>query len=79
MVTVKPFKGYLANRSLAQRLISPPYDVINSSEARKIAHGNPYSFLHVKKPEIDLPLETDPYSDIVYKTGRLNLQSFISR
>lgn len=79
MVVLKPFQGYLANRALAQQLISPPYDVMNSKEARIMAAGNPYSFLHVKKPEIDLPEGTDLYSDIVYQTGRANLQSFIQK
>ena len=40
MVTVKPFRGYLANINLAQKLIAPPYDVINTAEARKMATGN---------------------------------------
>jgi uncharacterized protein (DUF1015 family) len=62
MVLIKPFKGFLANKQIAHKLISPPYDVINSLEARKLAEGNPYSFLHVKKPEINLSLATDPYS-----------------
>ena len=66
MVTVRPFKGYLANVKLAKALISPPYDVINSVEARKMAHGNQYSFLNVNKPEITLPEDTDPYADVVY-------------
>ena len=79
MVTVKPFKGYLANVKLAQKLIAPPYDVINTVEARLMAAGNPYSFLNVNKPEITLPEETDPYSPIVYETGRQNLQDFISK
>ena len=59
--------------------MSPPYDVINSKEARILASGNPTSFLHVKKPEIDLPEDTDPYADIVYQTGRQNLNNFISQ
>ena len=42
-----------------------------------MAFGNPYSFLHVNKPEIDLPEDTDPYSDLVYNTGKKNLTSFI--
>jgi uncharacterized protein (DUF1015 family) len=77
MVVIKPFKGYLANKAHASRLIAPPYDVINSKEARKMAFGNEYSFLHVNKPEIDLPADTDPYAEIVYETGRNNLASFI--
>jgi len=66
MVTVRPFKGYLANVKLAQKLISPPYDVINTVEARQMASGNPYSFLNVNKPEITLPEATNPYDDVVY-------------
>ena len=79
MVTVKPFRGYLANINLAQKLIAPPYDVINTAEARKMAEGNQYSFLNVNKPEITLPMDTDPYAQIVYETGRKNLQDFISK
>jgi uncharacterized protein (DUF1015 family) len=78
MVVLRPFKGFLANKTIASKLISPPYDVINTGEARMMAQGNSYSFLHVKKPEIDLPEDTDPYSDIVYQTGRRNLLKFIS-
>ena len=73
MVTVKPFKGFVANARLAQQLIAPPYDVINTKEARLMAEGNKYSFLRVNKPEIELPVEQDPYADIVYQTGRDNL------
>ena len=57
MVSIRPFRGFLANKQLAQRIIAPPYDVIDSKEARKMAEGNPISFLHVNKPEIDLPLD----------------------
>ncbi len=77
MVKVRPFKAYLANRQHLSKIICPPYDVISSEEAREIAKGNQYSFLHVKKPEIDLPPETDHYSDIVYQTGRKNLLNFL--
>ena len=73
MVTVKPFKGYIANARLAQKLISPPYDVINTAEARVMAEGNKYSFLRVNKPEIELPVDQDPYADVVYQKGRDNL------
>jgi uncharacterized protein (DUF1015 family) len=51
---------------------------LNSDEARQLATGNPDSFLHVIKPEIDLPPETDPYSEQVYATGAENLQSLIA-
>lgn len=77
MVKVRPFKAFLANKKIASKVICPPYDVISSEEARVLASGNQCSFLHVKKPEIDLPPETDYYSDIVYQTGRKNLLKFI--
>lgn len=78
MVKVATIQGYLPAVPLAQRLIAPPYDVLDTEEAKVMATGNPQSFLHVNKPEIDLPAETDPYADIVYETGRINLQAFIT-
>jgi uncharacterized protein (DUF1015 family) len=77
MAIVKPFRGYRPVKDLADRIASRPYDVLNSDEARKEAEGNPYSFLHVTKPEIDLPPDTDHYADIVYKTGKKNLLRLI--
>ena len=58
MVKVRPFKAFLANRQLAPKIIAPEYDVISSKEARVMAKDNPMSFLHVNKPEIDLPEDT---------------------
>lgn len=58
-------------------MASRPYDVLNSQEARKEATGNPDSFLHVVKPEIDLPPGTDPYSQAVYEKGRDNFKNLI--
>ena len=78
MVKIKAFRGYVALQSLADKLIAPPYDVLDTTEARLMAAGNPHSFLHCNKPEIDLPEDTDLYSDIVYETGRANLKSFIA-
>ena len=77
MVNLKPFRGFLANTNLAKKLIAPPYDVLNSKEARKMAEGNEYSFLHVNKPEIDLKEDIDLYSKEVYQKGRDNLDKFI--
>jgi len=57
---------------MEEKIASPPYDVLNSEEARKMAAGNPCSFLHVIKPEIDLPEGIDLYSDKVYATARAN-------
>ena len=54
MSSVKPFRAYRPRPDLARQVASFPYDVISSDEARALAAGNPYSFLHVGKPEIDL-------------------------
>ncbi|MBD3165666.1 DUF1015 family protein [bacterium] len=77
MSIVRPFKGLRPKKDLAATVASPPYDVLNSEEAREMAKGNPISFLHINKPEIDLPPETDPYDDAVYQQGRTNLERFI--
>ena len=77
MSKVKPFRAYRPPRNLAEKIASPPYDVINSDEAREMAKGNPYSFLHVAKPEIDLPREINLYDDSVYSKGAENLRLFI--
>ena len=58
-------------------MASRPYDVLNSKEAREEVKGNPWSFLHVVKPEVDLPEGCDLYSDLVYQKGRENLQKLI--
>ena len=62
MVKVRPFKGFLPSKQLFKKIVAPEYDVISTDEARNMAYGNDYSFLHVNKPEIDLPRDTDPYS-----------------
>jgi uncharacterized protein (DUF1015 family) len=77
MAIVKPFKGFRPVTNLVHLIASRPYDVINSDEARLEASGNPNSFLHVVKPEIDLPEETDHYAAIVYETGKKNLENLI--
>lgn len=63
---------------LAARVCELPYDVMSSEEARQIAAGNPLSFLHVSKPEIDLPAQTDPYDARVYAKGKENFSKLIS-
>lgn len=78
MATVKPFRGYRPD-GRAEQVACPPYDVINSREAREMARGNPLSFLHVEKPEIDLPESVDLYDEQVYAKGRENLDKFIER
>jgi uncharacterized protein (DUF1015 family) len=76
---VKPFRGLRPRPDLATRIPSQPYDVLSSSEARRLAADDPYSFLRVVKPEIDLDPEIDPYDDRVYIRGRENLRSMIDR
>lgn len=79
MITVKPLRGLCPQDQLAAKVAAPPYDVISTEEAREMAKSNPFSFLHVNKPEIDLPVGTDLYSDAVYTKGRENLQAFIDQ
>ncbi len=78
MARVEPFRGLRPRRDLADKIAAPPYDVLNSEEARAMAGDNPYSFLHIGKPEIDLPPGTDLYSDAVYAKGRENFRRFIA-
>jgi len=77
MATVKPFAALRPEPKLAARICELPYDVMSSDEAREIAAGNPLSFLHVSKPEIDLPPATDVYAPEVYAKGRENFQKLI--
>ena len=77
MAMVKPFAAVRPRPELAPRICELPYDVMSSDEARAIAAGNPLSFLHVSKPEIDLPPETDVHAPEVYARGRDNFQKLI--
>jgi len=78
VLDVRPFRGIRPKPELADRIASPPYDVVNSQEAREMAAGNPLSFLHVVKPEIDLDPAIDLYDDRVYAAGARNLQNLVS-
>jgi uncharacterized protein (DUF1015 family) len=78
MADLRPFAAFRPRPDLAARVASPPYDVVSSSEARGLAEGNPFSFLHVARPEIDLPESVDEHDDVVYAKGRENLEAFIS-
>src|SRR5688572_5906135 len=78
MATIKPFAALRPKPELAGQICELPYDVMSSAEAREIAQGNPLSFLHVSKPEIDLPPTTDIYDAAVYAKGRENFQKLIS-
>jgi uncharacterized protein (DUF1015 family) len=79
MAVVLPFRALRPQPQLAGQVASLPYDVLNTQEARQAANGNPNSFLHITKSEIDLPDETNPYDNSVYETARTNLSAFISR
>lgn len=78
MSVVKPFRAYRPTPDLAPRVASFPYDVLSSQEARALAEGNPCSFLHVCKPEIDLDPSVPLYDDSVYAMGAANLRRFIA-
>lgn len=79
MATIKPFAALRPKPELAAQICELPYDVMSSDEARVLAAGNPLSFLHVSKPEIDLPPDTDIYSDAVYAKGRENFERLIAQ
>lgn len=78
MAILKPFRGIRPVKEKAALIASRPYDVLNRKEARAEAAGNPYSFLHVVKPEIDLPESVDEHSPLVYKTGKENFDRLLS-
>ena len=74
---VTPIRGLRPSPERAEEVVAPPYDVLNTAEARVRAEGRPNSFLHISKPEIDLPEGTDPYDPSVYAKGAENLQRLI--
>ncbi len=77
MVVVRAFKGLRPRKDVADKVASPPYDVLDSDEARELVKTNPMSFLRVVKPEVDLDKDIDLYSDEVYQQGASNLQALI--
>ena len=79
MITIHPFKALRPEAQHAKQVASRPYDVLNSKEAKIEAQGNPNSFLHITKSEIDLPEDIDIHSAQVYDTAKKNLDAFISR
>jgi uncharacterized protein (DUF1015 family) len=78
MANINPFRALRPDPGLASRICELPYDVMSSEEARQVAAGNPLSFLHISKPEIDLPPETDTYSAAVYAAGQANFRRLIA-
>ena len=79
MITISPFAALRPEVALAKAVASRPYDVLSSKEARTEAQGNPNTFLHVTKSEIDLPETVDVHSTEVYAKAKENLSAFISR
>jgi uncharacterized protein (DUF1015 family) len=72
MAVLTPFRALRPTPESAARVAAVPYDVVNAEEARALAAGNPLSFLHVSRAEIDLPPDTNPYSDAVYSRAVQN-------
>jgi uncharacterized protein (DUF1015 family) len=73
MADLRPFFALRPPPSVVASVACPPYDVIDTAQARALAAGNPLSFLQVTRPEISLPEGTDEHDDAVYQTGRKNL------
>ena len=79
MATIRPFRALRPQPQFASEICELPYDVMSSAEARQMAGDRPLSFLHVSKPEIDLPPGTDLYSPAVYEKGRENFQKLLAQ
>lgn len=79
MSLIRSFAGLRPAPEFAAAVVAPPYDVLNSAEARARAEGRPYSFLHISKPEIDLAPDIDPYSAAVYAKGAENFSALIKQ
>ena len=78
MAIVKPFQAQRPHPAQAADVSAVPYDVVNTAEARALAAANPFSFLHVSRPEIDLPDSTDSHSDEVYAKAKTNFDQLIA-
>ena len=78
MAVIHPFRALRPPAERVEQVASVPYDVVNTAEARELAGGNPLSFLHVTRPEIDLPDGTDIYSDEVYRRAGENFRKLIA-
>ncbi|NLE72556.1 MAG: DUF1015 domain-containing protein [Actinomycetales bacterium] len=79
MATLRPFRALRPPRDAVAAVAAPPYDVVDTAEARALAAGNPDSFLHVSRPEIDLPDDVDPHADVVHAAGRRALDDLVAR
>lgn len=79
MATISPFKAVRPTSSYALQVASPPYDVLSSQEARDAVAGNPYSFLHVTKSEVDMPADLSIYDVSVYEKAMSNLAAMLQK
>lgn len=79
MAIVRPFRAIRPNKEFAHKVVSLPYDVMNRQEAAKMAEGNPFSFLHICRSEIDLPKMEDPYDPSVYEKAKDNIEDFLQK
>ncbi|MCA1978497.1 MAG: DUF1015 family protein [Thiobacillus sp.] len=77
MNLIQPFAALRPAPGRANDVVAPPYDVLSTAEARERVQGRPFSFLHISKPEIDLPPDTNPYAPEVYAKGAENLKKLI--
>jgi uncharacterized protein (DUF1015 family) len=78
VAVIRPFRALRPPAEKAAAVASVPYDVVNTEEARALAEGKPLSFLHVSRPEIDLPAGTDLYSDVVYRKAVENFDALVA-
>jgi len=74
MSLIRPFRALRPSAATAAAVIAPPYDVVDSAEARALVAGRPHSFLHVSRPEVDLPADADPYSPAAYAKAAENFR-----
>lgn len=77
VIRIKPFRAWRPDPAIAPRVAAPPYDVVDRAEAAALAHGNPFSFLHVGRSDIDLPADVDPHDERIYLKARDNLKAFM--
>ena len=75
MASIAPFRALRPVPQSAAAVAAVPYDVVTTDEARQLASGNPLSFLHVSRPELGLPPDTNPYADVVYETAKKNYET----
>ena len=78
MAIVRPFRAVRPAIEYSDKVVSLPYDVMNREEAVKMAEGNPYSFLHICRSEIDLPDVENPYTEPVYAKAKKNIQDYLT-